>query len=170
MCVQHIKQINIDSLGKTIIVYNINNRNWVKTVTQKIYRIKNKKKKNYFGRTRGRNLQRRLRKVAVTFVCRPEIMARATFFALCTHYIMYILCVYFLLMYRIICFWKQYTKHIYKVYVAIVLDGYCRYEKMDGGKKRTAKANIVRGKRQFFKVTINKELRNAACSVFGRHL
>lgn len=37
-------------------------------------------------RTRGHNLRRHLRKVAVTFVCHPEITVRAIFFALCTVY------------------------------------------------------------------------------------
>lgn len=41
MCT-YIKQINIDSPGKTIIAYNIYSRNWVKIVTQKNYRIKKK--------------------------------------------------------------------------------------------------------------------------------
>lgn len=43
-------------------------------------------KNNHCRRTRGHNLRRRLRKVAVTFVCRPGITVRAIFFALCTHH------------------------------------------------------------------------------------
>jgi len=52
-------------------------------VTQK-QNIKNKSQ--YNRRTRGHNLRRHLRKVAVTFVCHPEITVRAIFLVLCTVY------------------------------------------------------------------------------------
>jgi len=74
------EQIDTGGLGK---IYAVDIELKLKTA--------HKKNINYFRRTRGHNLQRRLQKVAVTFVCRPEITARAIFFGLCIHYI--IICI-----------------------------------------------------------------------------